>query len=640
MRARDPRAASAARTLLIALCLAALAAAAFAGSAAAAGGKVFVSPAGNDSWPGTLARPFATIGRAQERARELTGTASGNVVVNLRGGENRLASPLEFDQADSGLNGHRVIYQAYGYGTAVAEAVTISGGRPVEGWQPVEGGLWSADLGSLDSRQLYVDGQRASRTALGTGLPGNFSLTESGYVTDSTVPQAWANPADIELVYRGGFGKGTWPWAEARCGVAAISGDASQSTITMDEPCFRRARKLYSFSFGTGPAHLGDPTDVQNSPSFLTQPGSFYLDRSNPEHHVVYYLPRPGETIEGAAGVVPELETLLTAAGEEGAPLHDLAFRGLTFAYSTWLGPSEDTGFPHIISGLYELGDSAPGVPFSEQLGVVPNAVRFENAERVTVRDNTFTHLGAGALQLTGGIVDSTVGGNVLTDLSEGGMTLGIEGSNSGDRVVDNWVHDIGVEYPGGVGITVGLTSGALVSHNQVDHVPYSGMIIEGDLPAEEEGIPGVTSGQRVVGNRVFDTVQVLDDGGGIYLTGSQGDSYAGGATLVGNAVYGGPTQTDNAIGVYTDDTSEWVTLRGNAIFGYTHSTGGCVDPFIRNIRFLSNYWDDGGPHWLCENEPEGIVLKGNLQLPGDPEQSCLADAGCAAILANAGPRE
>ena len=44
--------------------------------------EFYVALTGDDAWPGTAERPFATITRAREAAR----AADGDVVVNLRAG--------------------------------------------------------------------------------------------------------------------------------------------------------------------------------------------------------------------------------------------------------------------------------------------------------------------------------------------------------------------------------------------------------------------------------------------------------------------------------------------------------------------------------------------------------------------------
>ncbi len=175
--------------------------------------EVFVAPEGDDSGPGTREHPFATVDRARRAARG----HRGPVLVQLRSGTHVLTAPWELTAADSGRDGHRVVYQAHGYGTAGQEEVVISGGRPIGDWQE-QGGTWVADVGDLDTRQLYVDGRRVPRAGV-DGLPGRVTTTATGYTTDSTAPLDWRSPADVEFVHRG-----VYPWTEARCPVASQLG--------------------------------------------------------------------------------------------------------------------------------------------------------------------------------------------------------------------------------------------------------------------------------------------------------------------------------------------------------------------------------------------------------------------------------
>ncbi|GLH95425.1 right-handed parallel beta-helix repeat-containing protein [Phytohabitans aurantiacus] len=581
--------------------------------------QLYIAPSGEDTGPGTLDRPFATLERAQRAVRDLAGAS---VVVNLRGGTYTLASPLRMsgDAGDSGA-----VYQAYGYGTARQEPVTISGGRTVSGWRPGRDGIWRADAGDLETRQLYVDGRRANRTT--AAIPGTLTLTDTGYTTTSTIPRTWRAPGSIEFVYR-------YSYVEGRCGVAGVSGN----TITMDQPCWDLARSLY------GAEALASVYQAENSPSFLTRPGDWYLDRSR---HELLYRPRPGEDMRRATVVAPVLESLVTGTG-----VRDLGFRGLTFAYATWLGSSEPAGFPAAWS-MYLREDG---------LHTVPGAVTFHNAERVTLEGNRFTHLGGQGLELSKSSSHNVVSGNVFTDISDGGILMGVvppdeTGTNRGNLISDNWIHHIGVEYRAASGIWDTATQHTTIAHNQVDDVPYSGI-----LSGPSDDLRGIMHSNRIVGNRVFHTNKLLDDGGGIYVRGEQGTSYADGLVIAGNAV----TDSDDGewgVGIYTDDSTNWATVDRNAVYDYVAAIGGCSEEWgdrpVRNVRYRDNHWDDAVPDWVPRREYPGAWVPANpdnpeegcgdphdLQFgrntlldPENPARACAADPACVAILASAGPR-
>jgi parallel beta-helix repeat protein len=577
-----------------------------AGNASAAAEHLYVAPWGRDTWPGTMEQPLATPAGAQEVVRELTAEMDADIVVNLRGGEYALTEPLRFSAAagDTGTGGHTVVYQAFGYGTSSPEVPTISGGRDVTGWRRAKNlpGVWRANVGSLETRQLFVDGRRAQRTARGRGLPGREIQLPNGFAVHNTVPQSWQRGRDIELVFNGG--KKGLPYSEARCGVARIRGDAEWTRIIVDEPCFGRLKKAYD---AEAPGAIPPaPTDVENSLTWLRDRGSWYLDRSRPGHHVLYYMPRREEDPREIRVIAPVLQKLVMGEG-----LHDIAFRGLTFSHATWLTPNRPRGWPQIIGSWYYAKD--------DRTGRMPGHVTFRAAERIEVEGNHFTQLGGGALVLSGVGSDNTVHNNVVDDVSGGGIE--VRGSGGNNRVEDNWVHRIGIDYRGSIGISLEGSPNSTVAHNQVNDVPYSGIWGES------------SRGLSVVGNLIFDAVGEVPDGGGIYLPFAQGTSFEDGAVVRGNVV-----RATGSVGIYPDVGADWVTVERNVIFGQHNAVSG-VEP--RRIVLANNYWDDAKPLWWPEDEPTpGVELIGNSLLERSaPMESCTADTTCADILAGAGRR-
>ncbi|MBI2299948.1 MAG: hypothetical protein HYU66_13570, partial [Armatimonadetes bacterium] len=130
---------------------------------AAPSADVHVAPNGRDSNPGTAARPFATLAKAQEAVRaKLKAGLTQDLSVQLAAGTYELSEPLVFTPADGGTEAHAVTWSA-----APGATVVVSGGRRFGGWQPAGNGLWTAQLPDLDPdwypRQLFVNGRRAIR---------------------------------------------------------------------------------------------------------------------------------------------------------------------------------------------------------------------------------------------------------------------------------------------------------------------------------------------------------------------------------------------------------------------------------------------------------------------------------------------
>ncbi|MFD1933473.1 MULTISPECIES: right-handed parallel beta-helix repeat-containing protein [Nonomuraea] len=556
----------------------------------------FVDPAGDDAGPGTIERPFATLDRA--RAAAAPGT-----VVNLRAGTYRLTEPFRLSGADSG-----VVYQAYGYGTAVQEEVVISGGRPITGWRRGDDGVCRAEVPGLASRQLYVSGRRAVRASV--TLDQRLTRTETGYVIDDPAPGSWQG--EVEFVYRGAY-----PWSEARCQVSRISGDERSTTVAMAQPAFGWAARLYQSVIswdgpGAGESNGADaPTSAENSPAFLTE-GTFALGGG-----VLHYLPLPGEKLDDV--VAPVLETLVHARD-----VHDVAFRGITFAEATWLRPSAPEGFLHYHGNGFYDGGALQTVTFAEGQGQVtvpgdpaamPGNVVFENASRVTLEGCRFTRLGAVALEFRGEGSDNVLRDSVVDEVCGGGVVIGSGARRH--RLENNHVHHIGRDYHGSPAILLTGTRDTVVSHNRVNDAPHAGIVVY-------EG-----RGAQVLDNLVHDTMQVLADGGGIYLSGSQGVSYASGALIRGNVVR--DTITPYNFGLYTDYGAAWVTVQGNVVHRADNPVVLNVSPPMEHVAFIGNVWDaDPG------DPPSGVSLYDNTTLPKEAFDD---DPAVADIVAGAGPR-
>ncbi len=569
--------------------------------------EFYVSPTGDDTAPGSLERPFATIERARRAARQ----AAGDVVVHLRAGTHVLAEPLHLTGDDSGRDGHRIVYRAHGYGTDRQEHAVVSGGREITGWTERQG-VWLAEVGDLDTRQLTVDGRRAERAGV-DALPGDARRTVTGYVTDSAAPLAWRLPG-VEFVYRG-----VYPWTEARCPVAAVDRDGGSTAITMAQPAFGWAIDLYNSAWeGQVTAGPGLPTRVENDPSFLTEPGTFVLDRSRPGDHVLHYLPRPGEHPSRTRVVAPVLETLLRATDTR-----DVSFLGIVFADATWLRPGTERGFLHYHgSGYYDgegdidkvvIVEGQAWVTVPTRTRTIPAGVVLEDTAGMRFEGCRFTRLGATALGASGGS-DLTVRGCDFDTLAASAVTI------TGTRralIEDNLIQRAGLDYSGSPGIALLDTVGCTVAHNHVTDVPHCGIAA------------GPGRGTRITRNLLTRTMGVLADGGGVYVAGPQGDSADTGAVISGNVIE--DTLTPYNFGLYTDYGAAWVKVEGNVVARADNTAVLHVSPPLEHVVYRGNVWDAdplGG-----DDVPAGVTYEGNAT-PADEKEF---DAAAAGIRAAAG---
>jgi hypothetical protein len=523
--------------------------------------SLYVSPSGSDTAAGSVNRPFRTLERARDEARKLNGRGAQDIVINLYGGTYTLDRALELTSADSGADGHTVTYRAM-----PGQSPVISGGRTVTGWSVYDTAhnIYRAQVGNLQTRQIYVDGVRATRARTQTPLSG-FAKAGNGFTAPDASLAGWHNQSDIEVVTQ-------IAWKLIRCPLASIAGTA----VTVREPCWHNA----NLHTGIG---MEAPTWFENAYELLDQPGEWYLDRTT---GFLYYQPLPGQNLAKATVVAAALETLVHGAGTPANPIVNLRFEGLTFSYATWLAPNSAEGYADVQAGFHIVGASNPDFDATRTAWAkTPAAVSFTNDHGLTFERNVFTRLGAAGLDLGTGSQRDTVTGNRFTDISSTGIQLGgideVDHHPADPRqvtrdntIANNVVTRIGAEYADAVGIFVGYTTRSSVHHNKLYHLPYSGVSIGWGFGLTDPGgnpaypgnlsVPVYDSGttsldNHVYANLIYDLMTTLADGGGIYHLGA-----SPGTVISGNYIHDiGPTGFGP---IYLDEGSRLVTVTENAI--------------------------------------------------------------------------
>jgi hypothetical protein len=280
-------------------------------------------------------------------------------------------------------------------------------------------------------------------------------------------------------------------------------------------------------------------------------------------------------------------------------PAHDIAFRGIDFAYTTWNLPAT-TGYIDNQAGV--LWDTSGATPAP---AIVPAAVTVSRGSHITFADDTFSHLGATGVDLADGTQDSTVTGSVITDTSGGGVSVGDVDDyfqndpalmTTGDTISDDLISFVGQDYSDTVGIWAGYTRDLTVTHDDIGHTPYSGLSIgwgwgyaspcgtqaAQGLPSCEHGT-NYAGGNVVTDNYIHDVMNTLYDGGPIYTNGGQGEDGAGvDSVLAGNYVSIG-NHDDNML--YQDEGSSfWHTYDNVVNFAASGNWIGMWTPTINNI--------------------------------------------------------
>jgi hypothetical protein len=531
----------------------------------------YVSPSGNDKNPGTESLPFRTLTKARGTVRTVNKSMAQDIVVYLRGGTYPIGQTLLFDETDSGNNGHNIIYKSY-----PGEKAAICGGRKIIAWEQDSGNVWKARTDNyyglgVDFRQLYVNGVRAARTR-GGPLP-NVELDEArGYKTSDVNMAAWGNQSDIELVYER-------QWDHTICKVDHISKEGSRAVLTMLQPYFSLGRLK-------GGIRLNFPAYIENARELLNAPGQWYLDRPA---HMVYYIPRPGEDMDSAEVMAPGVEKLMELRGTLDAPVHNIQFEGITFCHASWLRPSQ-IGFidytedfvidPYHLE-VFFIGGGSGVRPIHNECSKSPSNIVLHAAKSIRFERCTFTKFGSGGIDLEYGSQDNIISGSKFYDISGTAIQVGdvvdhhpsdLREVMKNNQIVNNYIHDVAVQYTSGVGIFAGYTDGTVIAHNEIRNLPYTG--ISGGWGFGEEdaggGPPGyyqpffyqeptVSRNFRCEYNHVHNVMMQRNDGGAIYMLGN-----VPGALIRGNLVH---DNVNNPGGIYLDDGAGFIEVTGNVVY-------------------------------------------------------------------------
>lgn len=467
---------------------------------------------GSDSGDGTLESPYKTIEYARDVIRTFNKEMEADINVYLRGGNYEITEPIQFTKSDSGTNGYKVIWQNY-----QDEEPFIRGPKVIEGWSlyDAEKNIYSAKAdGPIETRSLYVNGERAVRAKSNTGL-SNAERTDEGLITTDTFLASWKNPSDIEMVF-------AQNWTLPRQGVDNIKiGDDGRCYITMKQPGWNSA-------INKGQTSATTPWYYENAFELLDEPGEWYLDRST---YTFYYMPRLGEDMSTAEIVAPTLEELMSVRGDsEDEPVENIEFHGLQFGYSTWLRPNSEWGVSDAQNG--HIRDSSPKPNGTTGDWLPPAAVNVQYGHGITFDSCVFSKIGLNALQLIDGIQGCTVNGNLFYDISSGCVNLGEPYTDSvnnynpteekylikDNKITNNYMHDVCKEYMSAAAISAGFPQDTLISHNEIFHIPYSGMHLGyGWVSITTSAIKNFD----VTHNYIHDLFYTkLYDGGGIYTIG------------------------------------------------------------------------------------------------------------------------
>lgn len=584
----------------------------------------YVSSAGNDNWSGTRPEanskktdgPFATVPRALQAARDWKqqNRASAGATISLRGGSYFLEKPLVLKPEDSGLR----------IATYKSEKPVISGGRRIDGWKEVEVSgrrLWAADMpqakgGKWTFHELWVNGRRATRARYPNqgylkvrDLPDrtpDWFTGNSRFGYEESEFQNWAGITNAEVVVMN-------RWAESRLPIKAI--DEKERVLSFT--------KRSVFQLGAGDFYY-----IEGAFEALDLPGEWWLDSSLGK---LYYLPRPGETLNKIQAIAPALVQVVRCEGrpDKNEYLDGVIFDGLTFSHTEWCFPS---GFESAEGKVQiEPKPKAAVGGFGQAAVGVPGAVWGRGMRQCSFQNCRFADLGTYGLELAGGCFSNRVVRCEFSDLGAGGLKIGETAirenpaeRTSGTDVSDCSIHDGGKMFHSAIGIWIGQSPNNRLLHNLIHDFYYTGISIGWTW-----GYGTTLAGNNLVaynhihhlGRKSDGDGPILSDMGGIYTLGMQPGTRVDNNLWhdIAGLQYGG-------WGIYFDEGSSSIVARSNVVYRTTH--GGFHQHYGATNLVCNNIFAFARDHQLQRTRPEphvsftfftnivyfdkGVVLGGN----------------------------
>jgi hypothetical protein len=459
------------------------------------------------------------------------------------------------------------------------------------------------------SQEAWIPGSAAASAVVRRALAPNTS--PDGNIEQPGRPIAKAGDEGVVGSARGGRAPQSQlemiidqVWEIAVLRVKSLRPDGDKVCLTFHQP-----ESKIEFEHPWPPVEVSTnyqtPFFLANAIELLDAPGEWFAD---PAAGKVYYWPRPGEDMTQAKVVAPALETLVRVEGTLDRPVEHLAFRGIRFEHATWLRPAEAGHVPLQASMFmleaYKLKPAGtaerPKLENQAWLGRSPGGVSVANANHISFARCRFEHMASAGLDVQSGTRDDLIEGCIFRDLGGNGIQIG-KFADPGmethlaylpadereictrETIANNLVTDCGTEDWGCVGIIAGYVRQIAIQHNEVSHLPYTGISAGWGWTR----LTNCMADNVIFANHIHHVATRMGDTAAIYMLSAQP-----GAVVSDNYIH------DLKMSPYVPDPDHWfyLYLDEGSSFTTVRDNWCPAEKFLKNANGPGNVWENNGP--------------------------------------------